>query len=634
MKKYIYLFVCCNLFLSCEDYLDKAENTDGLQKDDVFTDIRLARNFLDGGYTRLLTEISARDQNTDILTAMIMSGEGYPGRFDKETPETYALYAQGDYLTLINKPENQQATPYFVNRYYDGYRGVRTMNEFIQNADLIANGTQEQIDRLLGQAYYLRAFFYHLMTKRHGGLVYFKENLDLNASLDRERQSYESNLTDMLADIDQAISLLPVEWDAANLGRPTKGAAMALKSRITLFAASPLVNTSNNQDAWALAAQSAAELINFANSNGLYQLVDASNAINMDVGHNGSDLFVPEPEELSPYRNIFVGPGVTKVIPQEVIYMEINDNFDLSGGIVNPVPSLSKTNGFNIIKGNTFPQAIGATANFVEKFETKNGLAIEDDPSYNSQEPFINRDPRFYNAILYDGVSWRYTVGALNNTGKVDLAVRNESGDFGLDLHDPNTPSNLLWRTLNVTGYKIRKWIPNGAYWQNGNRGNWDFHLNNNIFRMSEVYLNYAEAANEAYGPNGSAPGTSLTALQAVNIIRNRVGMPNVNSMYTGSKESLRARIRNERLIELCFEDISYDDIRRWKVAHLPEYRKVEFLEMRWQGGPTETFPTGFSFDNVEQPNLEKTFTEKHYWWPIPNAELEAVPSYDQTPGW
>jgi starch-binding outer membrane protein, SusD/RagB family len=201
-------------------------------------------------------------------------------------------------------------------------------------------------------------------------------------------------------------------------------------------------------------------------------------------------------------------------------------------------------------------------------------------------------------------------------------------------LHDPNTPTNQLWRVMNLTGYRIRKWIPNGIYWQTGNRGNWDFYVNNILFRMAEIYLNYAEAANEAYGPNGNAPGVSLSALEAVNIVRNRVGMSNVNSRYTGTKESLRERIRNERAVELCYEGIRYDDLRRWKVAHLDEYTKVEFLEMRWQGGPSETYPSGFSYDVVEQSGLKKTFTEKNYWWPIPSAEIEAAPSFQQTPGW
>lgn len=637
ITKYITALILSILACSCEDYLDKQQEFEGLQQDDIFSDIFLARDFLDGGYAKLITEVSVKNKgsNADWLPGMTMSGEGYPGRLNNNVPEVYNLYAQGDYLSLMNWPPANNQTGNYVDRYFDSWEGIRIVNSFLENADLIQNASEEQINDLKGQAYFMRAFYYHLLTKRHGGLVYFKENLDLNNPLDRERESYESNYLNILEDLDQAIALLPIVWDAENYGRFTRGTAMALKSRVTLFAASPLANTTNNQSAWVDAATAAGDLINFANNNGLYTLANASAAANLDVGHDGSDLFVGEPEELAPYRNIFVGPGISKVTPQEVIFMEVNEDISVFGSKLHPMPRLGLTAGFDIIKGNGNPMGIGAIQGFVEKFETKNGLAIEDDPTYNPQEPFINRDPRFYNTILFDGVAWEHTTsGPLNGTGFTDLALINEAGNRGLDLADPTAPANLLWRVQNLTGYKIRKWIPNGLWFRSGTNGNWDFYVNNIVFRMAEIYLNYAEAVNEAYGPGGSAPGVNLTAIDAVNMIRNRVGMPNVNNMYTGSTDAFRDRIRNERAIELCFEGHRYDDIRRWKTAHLDENTKVEFLEMRWQGGESAQYPSGFSYEIVEQPQLQKTFTDRHYWWPIPSSETEAVPIYEQTPGW
>lgn len=632
INKYLFVVVAILAF-SCEDYLDKRQEFDGLQLDTVFEDIFLATDFLDNAYAKLVTEVSTKNKatNADWLPGMTMSGEGYPGRLNNNVPQVYETYAQGDYLSLINwNPANGQ-TANFVDRYFESWEGIRVVNTFLENVDLIPNATEQQINGLKGQAYFVRAFYYHLMTKRHGGLIYFRENLDLNGDLGRARETYASNLENILEDLNLAIDLLPVSWDSENYGRFTKGTAMALKSRVTLFAASPLAN----ELSWEDAAIAAGDLINFANNNGLYTLADASAATNLDVGRGGSDLFEPEPEELRPYRNIFVGPGVSKITPQEVIFMEANDDVAVFGSITHPIPRTGLTAGFDIIKGNGNPMNIGALASFVDKFETKNGLAIEDDPSYNPQDPFINRDPRFYNNILFDGVAWEHTAaGPLNGTGFVDLAIVNEEGQYGLDLANPTTPSNQLWRVQNLTGYRIRKWVPNGLWFRSGTNGNWDFHVNNIVFRMAEIYLNYAEATNEAYGPNGSAPGVNLTALQAVNMIRNRVGMPDVNAMYSGSTDALRERIRNERAIELCFEGIRYDDMRRWKILDRPENRKVDFLEMRWQGGPSAQFPSGFSYENVEQPLLEKTFTEKQYWWPIPSSEVEAVPIYEQTLGW
>ncbi|WP_343329197.1 RagB/SusD family nutrient uptake outer membrane protein [Polaribacter staleyi] len=635
--KYTFILILATLLFSCEDYLEKEQDFEGLDQNDVFSDIRLARNFLNGAYTNLITEVSAKSNNPDILPAMTMSGEAYPARHNNNVPQRYFSYATSDYLSLmnLNGAVGQGQTPNFVSRYYESWKGINTVNSFLANSAKIANSDEETINGLKGEAYFLRAYFYHLLTKRHGGLIYLKENLNLNNPFDQERETYESNLANMLEDLETAINLLPIHRTSEDLGRPTRGAAMALKSRVTLFAASPLINTTNDQQPWIDAATAAADLINFANNNGLYTLASAPNANSIDVSHNGTDLFNPEPEELQPYRSLFVGPGKSKTLPQEVIFMEVNDFTAGGGGTLVPLPRTYLTVGFDIVKGNNSPMGIGALANFAEKFETKNGLPIKDDPSYNEQEPFINRDPRFYNAILFDGVPWTVTTSApTNKTGVTDLAIINEEGKLGFDFRDPNTPTNREWQVKNKTGLKIRKWLPNGYFLTQGWKGSLDFYVNNSVFRMAEIYLNYAEAANEAYGPGGTAPGASLTALDAVNKIRNRVGMPNVNAAYSGSKDGLRDRIRNERAIELCFEGFRYDDMRRWKTAHLEENLKVEFLEMRWQGGASSIYPTGFSFENVEQTDLKKTFTDRNYWWPIPSSEIEAVPTFRQTDGW
>ncbi|AUC21521.1 hypothetical protein BTO15_05120 [Polaribacter sejongensis] len=635
INKYIGVLLIVTLFFSCEAYLDKEQDFEGLQEEDVFGDILTAKYFLDGAYGKLITDVSAKGNSADYLPDMTMSGEGYPGRLNNNVPEIYNYYAQGDYLSLMNWNKNNGQAPNFVVRYYEAWKGIRIVNSFLENVDLITNSNEEEINGLKGQAYFLRAFFYHLLTKRHGGLIYLKNNLDLNEPLDRARETYASNYANIIEDVNLAIDLLPIRWKSENVGRPTKGAAMALKSRASLFAASPLVNTTNDKQAWIDAATAASDLINFANNNGLYALADASAAATLDVGHNGADLFVSEPEAMKPYRSIFVGPGISKVIPNEVIFMEVNQSIIAAGGFLHPEPRLALTVGFDIIKGNGGPMNIGATANFIAKYETKNGLAIEDDPSYNPQEPFINRDPRFYNDILFDGVPWKATsAGAVNKTGFTDLAFVNEQGKRGLDLVDPTIAGALLWKVRNTTGLRIRKWIPNGLNWRGGWNGDFDFHINNNIFRMAEIYLNYAEAANEAYGPGGVAPGASLSALDAVNKIRNRVGMPNVNATYAGSTDKLRERIRNERAIELAYEGHRYTDMRRWKTAHLDENQKVEFLEMRWQGEESSIYPTGFSYDYVDQADKRKTFTDRHYWWPIPSSESEVAPSFTQTTGW
>ncbi len=138
------------------------------------------------------------------------------------------------------------------------------------------------------------------------------------------------------------------------------------------------------------------------------------------------------------------------------------------------------------------------------------------------------------------------------------------------------------------------------------------------IIRLGELYLNYAEAANEAYGPNGMAPGASMTALQALNKIRARAEMPNVLNAYVGSKDLLRQRIKNERTIELCFEGSHYfHDIRRWKDA--PEVMTGTLFGVDVEKVPvSKTYPTGFKYTRQALPATRQTkWKDAMYYLPF-----------------
>jgi hypothetical protein len=141
--------------------------------------------------------------------------------------------------------------------------------------------------------------------------------------------------------------------------------------------------------------------------------------------------------------------------------------------------------------------------------------------------------------------------------------------------------------------------------------------------RLAEVYLIYAEAVNEALGPNGTAGGLSLTAVDAVNEIRARAGMPEVAPQFSGDKFSFRDRIWNERSVELCFEGPRWSDIRRWYVAHLPEYKVLYDLE----------FDEKYTFFN-RVVRVTRIFEQKHYWLPFPREQTEIYEGFFQNPGW
>ena len=138
---------------------------------------------------------------------------------------------------------------------------------------------------------------------------------------------------------------------------------------------------------------------------------------------------------------------------------------------------------------------------------------------------------------------------------------------------------------------------------------------------MAELYLNYAEAANEAYGPDGSAGGLSMTALDAVNEVRNRAGMPDVLDKFTGSAPLLRERIRNERCVELAFEGHRLFDIRRWRIA-----------EQVMNGEVYGATPPGADDRYLAQTRVFNP--NRDYLWPIPVGEMNTNTAMEQNPGY
>ena len=220
------------------------------------------------------------------------------------------------------------------------------------------------------------------------------------------------------------------------------------------------------------------------------------------------------------------------------------------------------------------------TQNFVDRFETADGYLLRTPEeraiaqaagSYNEQQPYANRDPRMDLVIVHDGTK------SFQN-----LSITSEGGTFNI-YYDPATktwPATTINGTVMVCGHDWgagENTSDNPGYRTNTGyycRRNWDGSYSGSywhqdpMFRLGEMYLAYAEAVNEAYGPSGTAGGVSLTALQAMNLVRARVNMPAARSAYVSDKDKFREYIRNERCIELAYESNHYwFDIRRWKTA-------------------------------------------------------------------
>jgi hypothetical protein len=214
-------------------------------------------------------------------------------------------------------------------------------------------------------------------------------------------------------------------------------------------------------------------------------------------------------------------------------------------------------------------------------------------------DPWSNRDPRLRASVYVDG-------DKVGNAPETRIEMYNGGADREV--------------TSMITCYYVKKFWPHGV---NKFDQEWSgFAYFTPLMRLADVYLMYAEAVNEADGPTGSASGSNLTALEAVNIVRNRANMPDVPAKFH-NKDGLRERIRNERSVEFCFEGHRWNDMRRWYIAHLPEH-KVQY---------TLDFDENHTYFN-RVVVMNRIFDQKHYWLPFPRTQTELYPAWSQNPGW
>jgi len=626
--KYLTLVSLLMAMVSCDSYLDQREITDSISEDDVFGEYYTMRLYFEDAYTKLYhtnaTENMSTGKNHTHLT-----------QYSDETStnkERIAEFKSGAWINFFSKSYdelgNQNNTwQEFTGPYILGWQGIRICNRTIKEINTPIDITEEQQDQLLGQAYFIRAMCYFQILKRWGGMPYFTEPLDLNEYLGFTRLSYQETAAKIAEDCELAFEHLPLEWDSENTGRPVKSVALALKSRVLLYAASETNNPDNDLTKWEDAANAADRLIKFVeNEDPYYELLDCSNAINVKVDSIGdADYLEPEPEAIMDYRKIFL----YNTRSPEVLFSVYRENIRTAGGSSwkRYTCNIAFWSGPAYLHNQSFVTGLVPNQNFVELFETKNGLSIADDPEFNEQNPYINRDPRFYNSVVYNGVNW--PLGS--NDHYVELYNEDENGDQGAER---TVVSNAPYPH---TGYMMRKYWVKGGSTSSKDGGPTTSEVIIPFFRVAEAYLNYAEAAFEASGrsninaSSSSEGAASYTALEAINKVRNRVGMPDLNPVYQ-TPDKFMDRIRNERAIEFCFEGgHRWFDMLRWH--RLDELTKTYGQSIKYNADST-LYPTGFRFERYEIETLRKSLTDRNYLYPIIPDEIYKYPEFVQNPGW
>ncbi len=276
-------------------------------------------------------------------------------------------------------------------------------------------------------------------------------------------------------------------------------------------------------------------------------------------------------------------------------------------------------------------------ANYVNYYGMANGLPLDDpDSGFDKSHPWKGRDPRFYHDIRFDGC--KLELGGDEGADPYRYAPLYTGGK----LHEPIHNSR--------TGYLNYKFINDDFNrWDKQGPDNWSAHTHMLIpyMRLADVYLMYAEAAcNAAGSPMGKSTKCNLSAIDAVNKIRARAGVEDVNSKYTGDLNKFMSEVRRERAVELAFEAHRFNDLRRWLLLDKEPYNiktSQEFSRVGDLTGIESDSSIGVNIDNPsenevigfrEEIILKRNFSEKHYWLPLKVSDTKMSVEFGQNPGW
>jgi hypothetical protein len=479
------------------------------------------------------------------------------------------------------------------------YRNIRSCNAFFENV-VKYELEGDEIERLKGEVHYLRGYFYYWLMSMHGGVPLIDKSYTTSDDLLVARNTLAETIDFIVADLDEAARILPTSGDKA---RASKGAALALKSRVLLHAASDLFNSNaswssgyanpelvsyiggDRRARWQAARDAAAAVMNL----GVYELY-------------GQTTYTDSQAAADNYANIFLNHGTNEDI-MVTYYDYVNHG---SGDFQQPrVGMYNSPNGFHGWGGNT---PIGQ---YIDAYENADGSKFD----WNTQKdnPYVGRDPRFYANILYDGAHWRQrpddVIGSdpdgIVQTGRYETAT----GSYTPGLDTRQGPIED-WNG-SYTGYYMRKFIDPAV--------NHQYEIQPYPFRQmryAEIILNYVEASLEL--------GDEAEARAKLNQIRERAGMPPISDSETGTV--LRDRYRNERRIELCYEGHRFFDIRRWMIA--PDVMKpAQGIDIRYPYGSTQPV---YTVTEVQG----RAWNNKAYLLPILLDEMNKNELLIQNPGY
>lgn len=554
---YIYISAAISIAFtlsSCNGFLDREEDS-FIDKTTTFDSYNRTKQYLTYAYT-LLPDGLNRFSREAMLASATDDAE-----FAIESAEIQQL--NNGSWNALNNPDD------VWNRYFSGISKCCTLLENTNHVNLdisrldpdkqveYANSLKD-IRMWRAEARFLRAYFHFELLKRYGPIPIVTSTLSINGNYENTPRPTMKEVVDFIAkECDIAADTLELTpWRNVNdaFGRATKGAALALKSRVWLYAASPRyfdfgdtneTNKPTDVALWKLAANAAKAVIDLNQ----YELASSYADLFKNDFQNKEYIFVRRYAANSDFEK---------------------SNFPVSFGG----------------KGGTNP-----SQNLVDDYEMLDGTPFDWNDPAKAAQPFENRDARLGATILMNMAPFK---------GK-KVATYPEGGDAS---PNPNATK---------TGYYLRKFLNEDVNIQTG--GSSSGHVVP-LFRLAEIYLNYAEALNEC-------DPTNPDIVLYLNKVRNRASLPNVSAL---SQEQMRAVIQHERRVELAFEEHRSWDVRRWKIAS-------STLGAPLMGVQIERKPLG-GYTYMPVKVEQRVFQPKMYWYPIPQSEVLKLKQWKQNNGW
>ncbi|MGN7886972.1 RagB/SusD family nutrient uptake outer membrane protein [Dyadobacter sp. 22481] len=514
------------------------------------------------------------------------------------------------------------------------YQYIRASNIAIANLAK-ATFTDETLKaRLKGEAYFMRAYYYQQLVRYYGSVPVITKVYALNEDYSVARNTYDECVKQIVSDADSAALLL--DGKALVKGRASKAAALALKSRVLLYAASDLHDMPTAKaKSPVIAAFANPEFLGYTSGDrkARWTAAQAAAKAALDAGGSGYKLnltapVTPEQGRLNYISISMAGASGDKSLDataSEIIfgrYFTPSQNEGARQTGLNNGP-----NGYHNWAGNT---PIGT---LVDDYEMMDGTSFSWTNPAHKASPYTNRDPRFYATVMYDGATWKPRPSDAKDpanqiqTGAYDLlddkgAVINRKG------LDTRSSSIEDWNGSR-TGYYMRKFIdPNPSLYDNTDRQNipWPF------MRVTENVFNYIEASIEV--------GEEAVALEWLNKIRFRAGMPALKVSGAALKEAYR----HEKRIEMAYEEQRYHDARRWMIAPTTLGRSLQYINVIGKFKPGKSMKEPYHYDPTvydytytpveEKSHENRTWVDKMYFRPFSRDEINRNAKLVQNPGY